>query len=93
MVAGSVVGCTTTQKGAGAGAAVGAGIGAIIGHQSGHRDKGAAIGAVLGGATGAIAGERIEKKLYCPECGKQSSGETGVTHCPHDGAVLKPVTQ
>jgi len=93
MMVSLALGCTSTQKGAGAGAAVGAGVGAIIGHQSGHRDKGAAIGAVLGGGVGAAAGNKMEKKLYCPTCGKQFSGEKNLTHCPHDGTALKPVAE
>lgn len=91
MMVGLAVGCTTTQKGAGAGTAVGAGVGAIIGHQSGHRTKGAAIGAVVGGVAGAAAGNKAEQKLFCPTCGKQFSGEKGITHCPYDGTELKMV--
>ena len=93
MILSLAVGCTSTQKGDGAGAAVGAGVGAIIGHQSGHRDKGAAIGAVIGGVGGAAAGNKMEKKLYCPSCGNQFSGEKDTTHCPKDGSELKPVTK
>ena len=82
----SLLGCTTTQKGAGVGAAAGAGIGAIIGHQSGNTGEGAAIGAAVGGLGGALAGEQMATK-YCPECGRDFPAD--VEYCPYDGTQLK----
>ncbi len=81
-----LMGCTTTQKGAGIGAAVGAGAGAIIGHQSGRTAEGAAIGAAVGGLGGALAGEQMAIK-FCPVCGTDYPSD--VRYCPKDGAELK----
>ena len=81
-----LIGCTTTQKGAGVGSAVGAGIGAIIGHQSGNAVEGAVIGGAVGGLGGAMAGEQMATK-FCPVCGADYPGD--VQYCPKDGAELK----
>jgi len=82
----SLLGCTTTQKGAGVGVAAGAGLGAIIGHQSGKTAEGAAIGAAAGGLGGALIGEQMAVK-YCPECGRDFPSD--VEYCPYDGTQLK----
>lgn len=84
----SLLGCTTTQKGAGIGAGAGAVLGGIIGHQSGRGVEGAAIGAAAGGLTGAIVGEQMDTK-FCPVCGRHYT--SGVKYCPVDGAELKPL--
>ena len=84
----SLLGCTTTQKGAAVGAGAGAVLGGIIGHQSGHGVGGAAIGAAAGGLTGAIVGEQMDTK-FCPVCGRHYT--SGVEFCPVDGAELKPL--
>lgn len=68
LLSGLLMGCTTTQKGAGVGAAIGAGAGAIIGYQSGRTAEGAAIGAAVGGLGGALVGEQMAIK-FCPVCG------------------------
>jgi hypothetical protein len=81
-----LVGCTTTQKGAGIGGAIGAGAGAIIGHQSGRTAEGAAIGAAVGGLGGALVGEQAAIK-FCPVCGADFPGD--VKYCPKDGTELK----
>ena len=84
----SLLGCTTTQKGAGIGTLIGAGTGAIIGHQSGHTTEGALIGAVAGAAGGALVGDAMDT-MFCPTCGKQYT--SGVQYCPEDGTELKPI--
>ena len=57
-----VLGCTTTQQGAGIGAVVGAGAGAIIGHNTGAGPgAGALVGAAVGGLGGALAGDAIDE--------------------------------
>ena len=81
-----LVGCTTTQKGAGIGAAGGAVLGGIIGHQSGHGVEGALIGAGAGGVSGALIGEQMDKK-FCPVCGAEYT--SGVQYCAKDGTELK----
>ena len=81
-----LVGCTTTQKGAGVGAAAGGALGAIIGHQSGHTAGGAAIGAVTGGLAGALIGEAVDRK-FCPLCGKHFP--SNVQFCPDCGVELQ----
>ena len=81
-----IVGCTTTQKGAGVGAVTGAGLGAIIGHQSGHTGEGAGIGAAAGAVAGALIGEQMDTK-FCPVCGKRFT--SGKEYCPDDGTELK----
>ncbi len=82
-------GCTTTQKGAGIGAVIGGGAGYAIGHQSGHGGEGAAIGAVVGAIGGGLIGNKMDKKRFCPHCGRKfgSSAE----HCPYDGTELREV--
>lgn len=80
-------GCTTTQQGATAGGVGGAAIGGIIGHQSGHGVAGAAIGGAVGAVGGMIAGSQMEKKKFCPQCGRSFAGDT--LYCPHDGTALK----
>ncbi|MEK6714541.1 MAG: glycine zipper domain-containing protein, partial [Candidatus Omnitrophota bacterium] len=85
-----LLGCSTTQKGAGIGAAAGAGLGAIIGHQSGHTAEGAIIGGLGGAAAGALAGEQMDKK-FCPTCGKHFT--SGTTYCPVDGTALKDINK
>jgi phage tail tape-measure protein len=81
-----LVGCTTTQKGAGVGSVIGAGVGAIIGHQSGHAVEGAVIGGAAGGLGGAMVGEQMANK-FCPVCGADYPGD--VQYCPKDGTELK----
>lgn len=83
-----IVGCTTTQKGAGVGAIIGGGLGAIIGNQSGHATEGALIGAGAGGLGGALVGEKMDNK-FCPKCGKRFTG--GNQYCPDDGTELKVI--
>lgn len=83
-----ILGCSTTQKGAGIGAAAGAGLGAIIGHQSGHTAAGALIGGLGGAAAGALAGEQMDAK-FCPVCGKRFT--SGTLYCPADGTQLKDI--
>lgn len=82
----TLLGCTTTQKGAVIGGAGGAALGGIIGHQSGHTAEGAAIGAGAGAVTGALIGEQMNKK-FCPTCGTQYTAD--VKYCPKDGVELK----
>jgi outer membrane lipoprotein SlyB len=81
-------GCTTTQKGAGAGAVLGGGAGYAIGKQSGHGGEGAAIGAAVGAIGGALIGNKMEKKNFCPQCGRTFS--SSVEYCPYDGTALRP---
>lgn len=81
-----LVGCTTTQKGAGLGTLIGAGTGAIIGHQSGDTGKGALIGAAAGAAGGALLGEMSAVK-FCPTCGADYTSD--VVYCPVDGTELQ----
>lgn len=85
-----LLGCSTTQKGAGIGAVAGAGLGAIIGHQSGHTAEGAIIGGLGGAAAGALAGEQMDTK-FCPTCGKHFT--SGTTYCPVDGTALKDINK
>ena len=82
----SIIGCTTTQKGAAVGGLGGAALGGIIGHQSGHGGEGAAIGAAVGAISGALVGEQMDKK-FCPVCGAEYT--SGVTYCSKDGTELK----
>ena len=82
----SLVGCTTTEKGAAVGGLSGAALGGIIGHQSGHGVAGAAIGGVAGAVGGMIVGEKMDKK-FCPVCGATYPAST--QYCPKDGAELK----
>jgi len=84
----SLLGCTTTQKGAAIGAGTGAVLGGVIGHQSGHGVGGALIGAGAGGLAGALVGEQMDTK-FCPVCGRHYT--SGVKYCPVDGAELKPL--
>ena len=88
VVAMLVMGCTTTQKGAGVGAAIGAGLGAVIGHQSGSAGAGAAVGAAAGGLGGALIGEQLDKK-FCPECGRRFTSK--IIHCPYDGTEVQDI--
>ena len=81
-----VSGCTATQKGAGVGAVVGGGAGYAIGKQSGHGGEGAAIGAVVGAIGGGLIGNKMDKKKFCPTCGRTFSSST--EYCPYDGATL-----
>lgn len=81
-----LIGCSTTQKGAGIGALGGAALGGIIGHQSGHGLEGAAIGAAAGAISGGVIGENMDKK-FCPVCGEEYT--SGVQYCPKDGTELK----
>jgi uncharacterized protein YcfJ len=82
----ALLGCTTTQKGAGVGSLIGAGTGAIIGHQSGHTAEGALIGGAAGAAGGALIGDMMAVK-FCPVCGE--SFPQSVNYCPDDGVELK----
>ena len=82
----TLIGCTTTQKGAGIGALGGAALGGIIGHQSGHGVEGALIGAGAGAVGGALIGEQMDKK-FCPVCGAEYTAD--VNHCSKDGTELK----
>jgi uncharacterized protein YcfJ len=84
----SLLGCTTTQKGAAVGGAAGAGVGAIIGAQSGHTAEGAGIGAAVGALGGALVGEQMDTK-FCPVCGRRFT--SGTQYCPDDGTELKPI--
>ena len=81
-----LIGCTTTQKGAGIGALGGAALGGIIGHQSGHGVEGALIGAGAGAVGGALIGEQMDKK-FCPVCGAEYTAD--VKYCSKDGTELK----
>jgi len=81
-----VIGCTSTQKGAGVGTLIGAGTGAIIGHQSGHTTEGALIGGAVGAAGGALVGDAMDTK-FCPECGAEFGSD--VQYCPNCGVELK----
>ena len=81
--------CTATEKGAGAGALIGGGIGYAIGHQSGHGAEGAGIGAGVGLISGALIGNKMQKKKFCPTCGRKF--DSSVEYCPDDGTLLKPV--
>jgi uncharacterized protein YcfJ len=83
-----LIGCTTTQKGAGIGAIAGGALGGIIGHQSGHDGAGAAIGAVAGGLGGALVGEQMDTQ-FCPKCGKHFTSD--VKYCLEDGSELLPI--
>lgn len=57
----TIMGCTTTQKGATIGGLGGAGLGAIIGNQVAHQSwAGAAIGGVGGAVAGALIGSQME---------------------------------
>ena len=82
----TLLGCTTTQKGAAVGGLGGAALGGIIGHQSGQGVTGALIGGGLGAVTGALVGEQMNKK-FCPVCGAEYTAD--VKYCPKDGAELK----
>ncbi|HDZ76628.1 MAG TPA: glycine zipper 2TM domain-containing protein [Candidatus Omnitrophica bacterium] len=82
----AIIGCSTTQKGAGIGAVAGAGLGAIIGHQSGHAGEGALIGGLGGAAAGALIGEQADSK-FCPVDGKRYTA--GKQYCPEHGVELK----
>ncbi len=86
LLAFSLAGCTTAQKGAAAGGLGGAALGGVIGHQSGHGAEGAAIGGILGTVGGMVVGEKMDKK-FCPVCG--ASYTEGVKFCPKDGTELK----
>lgn len=82
----ALLGCTTTQKGAGVGGLGGAVLGGIIGHQSGHGVEGALIGAGAGAVGGALIGEQMDKK-FCPVCGAEYTSD--VKYCAKDGTELK----
>ena len=82
----TLIGCTTTQKGAGIGALGGAALGGIIGHQSGHGVEGALIGAGAGAVGGALIGEQMDKK-FCPVCGAEYTAD--VKYCYKDSTELK----
>ena len=86
VLATSIIGCTTTEKGAAVGGLSGAALGGIIGHQSGHDLTGAAIGGAAGAVGGMIVGEKMDKK-FCPVCG--ATYTSGTKYCPKDGAELK----
>jgi outer membrane lipoprotein SlyB len=86
LLAFSLIGCTTTQKGAAVGGVGGATLGGIIGHQSGDGVKGAAIGGALGTVAGMVVGEKMEKK-FCPVCGAEYTED--VKFCSKDGTELK----
>lgn len=86
ILAVSMLGCTTAEKGAAVGGLSGATLGGIIGHQSGHGVAGAAIGGAAGVVGGMIVGEKMDKK-FCPVCGATYTSDT--KYCPKDGAELK----
>ncbi len=82
----TLVGCTTTQKGATIGGLGGATVGGIIGHQTGNDLTGAAIGGAVGTVGGMLIGEHMDKK-FCPVCGSEFTSD--VKYCPKDGTELK----
>ena len=86
LMALTILGCTTTQKGAAVGGLGGAALGGIIGHQSGHGAEGAVLGAAVGAVSGALVGEHLDKK-FCPVCGAEYTAD--VKYCPKDGTELK----
>ena len=61
LMAATLVGCTSAQKGAGIGAGSGALIGGLIGNNSGNTAEGAAIGAAIGGLGGYAVGNEMDK--------------------------------
>ncbi len=83
----AMAGCTTTQQGTTIGGVTGAAIGGIVGHQSGHGVGGAAIGAAAGGLGGYMIGDKMEKKMFCPVCGRVYA--EGTKYCSVDGTELK----
>ena len=82
----SILGCTTTQKGAAVGTVAGAGIGGIIGHQKGKGGEGAAIGGAVGALGGALIGDKMKKK-FCPVGGEHY--DESVKFCPKHGVELQ----
>jgi uncharacterized protein YcfJ len=89
VVLGGCANATNTQKGAGIGALLGGGAGYAIGKQGGHGTEGAVIGAVVGAVGGGLIGNQMDKKKFCPTCGREF--KSSVEYCPYDGTELKPV--
>ena len=75
----ALVGCDSTEKGAGIGAVSGGLLGGVIGHQSGRTAEGAAIGVIGGALLGGLIGH---------ESGKDSSdSNTTIATCPNGHQV------
>lgn len=86
LLAVTLLGCTTTQKGASIGTVAGAAIGGIVGHQSGHGAEGAAIGGAAGALGGYVVGDKLKKK-FCPTGGEHY--DESLTYCPIHGIELQ----
>ena len=89
LLALTLAGCTTSQKGATIGGLGGATLGGIIGHQvGGNGIAGAAIGGVVGSTAGMIIGEKMDT-MFCPVGGEHYTSD--VKFCPVHGVELKPI--
>lgn len=74
----SLVGCDSTEKGAGIGAVSGGVLGGVIGHQTGRTAEGAAIGVVGGALLGGLIGH---------EAGKSDNADRAIATCPNGHQV------
>ena len=82
----TLMGCTTTQKGATMGTIAGATVAGIVGHQTGHAAEAATIGGVIGGLGGYLIGDKIKSK-FCPISGR--GYDESIIFCPIHGVELK----